>query len=91
MREAYNWTESGLDETDVIYMRYLMMTKEGSVSTRNAAPVATEAAEIGGFYYAVLAMGYFLCYIFIQPFRDLTLAIAFSRMKSQVCAQEELR
>lgn len=28
-RDAYNWDYSGVNEDDVIYMRYLMMVSEG--------------------------------------------------------------
>ena len=84
-RNAYNFEYTEITEDDVIFIRNLMTTNEGSYYQRVVTPLVDEISAVGGLFYPLLTIGFVASFIVVDPFRKLELAIAFSELKKNIC------
>lgn len=89
-RDAYNFDTSDVSGEDVILMRYLMMTNEGEVYSRQATSLIDEFGIIGGVQEIFVVLGFLLFSLIFKPFHDLDLAVKFGALKNRICIQENL-
>lgn len=85
-RDIYDFsnTESLVVE-EVIQMKYLMMSNEGGLSTREVTQIIDELEGIGGLMELAVGLGFLLFFLIVRPFTDLNLAVSFSALKTQIC------
>lgn len=74
-----------VDMDEIILIRHLVISKEGFAYKREARSVTYELATLGGLIKIANYVGLAFYLVFVAPFRELDLAISFSRMKSQIC------
>jgi hypothetical protein len=84
-RNAYNFEYTEITGDDVIFIRNLMTTNEGSFYQRVVTPLVDEISAVGGLFYPLLTIGFVASFIVVDPFRKLDLAIAFSELKKNIC------
>ena len=89
-RYAYNYDETEIIAEDVIFIRNLMTTNEGHFYSRLVTPFVDEISAVGGLFYPLLFIGFILSFLIVDPFRSLNMAIAFSKVKKNICQQEGL-
>ena len=89
-RYAYNYDDTEIIAEDVIFIRNLMTTNEGHFYSRLVTPFVDEISAVGGLFYPLLFIGFILSFLIVDPFRSLNMAIAFSKVKKNICQQEGL-
>lgn len=74
----------------LIYAKFLMVSHEGQIHSRKVTSILLELCRIGGMLKIMTSAGAFLFYWFVQPFRELDLAVSYNKLKSQICKEEKL-
>ena len=87
-RFAYNYDNVPIGGEDVIFVRNLMTTNEAKKFTREVVSYLDEISNVGGLSDPILLVGFFLSFLFVDPFRKLDLSLQFSRLKSSIIFQE---
>lgn len=84
-RTAYIFDNVPIDASDAIYMRNIMWSAKVENYSREVTMALDVVSEIGSLYYPVIFVGLALSWVFINPFRDLDLAVSFSELKGDIC------
>lgn len=69
---------------DLILLKNIVMDSEGESHERMATSIVVEVANIGGLTEIAFVLCWGLYLYFGQPFKDLNLAISFSKLMSKV-------
>ena len=67
-----------------------MFSNEGEIHQRIRTKLITSVADLGGLYALLMAIFAAVYWLFVEPYRDLHLAVSFNKMKNQICLQEGL-
>lgn len=84
VREFYKFN-GVLEGRQMIRLRVLQLSNEGSTHRRVALNIITQIADLGGLYAFIMLFFTSLYYFFASPLRNLHLAVSFNSMKNQIC------
>ena len=82
--------ENPLKYEKLIYVNMFSLSNEVEIHERVRTKFVTAIADLGGLYAVVMAIFASIYWLFVEPFRNLHLAVSFNRMKNQICRQEGL-
>ena len=66
------------------------LSPESEIHERKRVKLLTAVADLGGLYALLMAIFATFYWVFVEPYRDLHLAVSFNKMKNQICRQEGL-